>query len=113
MVDLVRPAPAFLLPFVVAVDAVDSNETALVSIDSSRSGILATSDCIVTLDCVDSLVEAFDVLEARDVLPFLAFGLLEGAVDPANTKNGQPGDLEWCSSKGLSLGSHPSSESLQ
>lgn len=45
-------------------------------------------------DCVDSLVDALEVLEDRDARPFLAFGLLDGAVVPANVKNGQFGERE-------------------
>lgn len=87
-------APAFRFPLLVAVDILDITEMLLVSIDSSRSGILGASDCMVIADCVDSLVETLDVREAREARPFLAFGLLDGAVLPAKTKKGQLGDLE-------------------
>lgn len=91
---------AFLLPLVVAVEAVDIMdwiETPLVSMDSSRSGIslmLGASESIVALtDCVDSLVEAFDVRDDLDARPFFARGRFVGAVVPAKWKNRHSGDL--------------------
>ncbi len=89
------PAP-FLLPFPVAVEAVDMTDIVLVSIDSSRSGIsiiLGASENMVVFDWVDNRVEAFDVRDAFEARPFFAFGLFAGAVDPAKWKNGQLGDL--------------------
>lgn len=93
-------AAAFLLPLVVAVEAVDImdwTETPLVSIDSSRSGIslmLGASESIVALtDCVDSLVEALDVRDDLDARPFFARGRFVGAVVPAKWKNRHSGDL--------------------
>jgi hypothetical protein len=46
------------------------------------------------VDCVDSLVDILDDLEDRDVRPFFALGRFDGAVVPANTKNGHVGDRE-------------------
>lgn len=93
-------AAAFLLPLVVAVDAVDMidwMETPLVSIDSSRSGmslVLGASERMVALtDCVDNLVDAFDVREDLDARPFFALGRFVGGVVPAKWKNGHSGDL--------------------
>lgn len=97
------PPAAFLLPLFVAVDATDIfdfTEIPLVSIDSSRSGMsvilgASISDCMVMSDCVDSrvdvLVDALEVLADFEARPFFAFGLFEGAVVPAKTKNGQSG----------------------
>ena len=99
LVLLARPAPAFRLALLVAVDAVDIvdiTDMVLVSIDSSKSGMsvmLRPSDCVDMLDWVDNRVEAFDVLDAFDVRPFLAFGRLEGAVVPAKWKKTQSGAL--------------------
>ncbi len=108
VVFALAPAPApFLFPFAVAVDAVDMvdmTDTALVSIDSSRSGMsrmlgsAAAADSIVVLsptDCVDR--RAVDALEVRDALderapPFFARGRFDGAVVPAKWKKGQLGE---------------------
>lgn len=88
-------AVPFLLPFVVAVDAVDMvvmTETPLVSIDSSRSGMslrLGSSDIIVSfVDWVDMRVEALEVRDDLEARPFFALGRLEGAVVPAKWKKG-------------------------
>ena len=106
--EALRPPAAFRLPLFLAVDAVDMfdrTEVVLVSIDSSRSGMsvmlgASLSDRIDTFDWVesrfdrvDSLVDALEVRADLEARPFFAFGLFEGAVVPAKTKNGHSGFL--------------------